>query len=117
MRLLIKLGFWLAVVLMIIPLGSEPGSGDANAVKPADAYAAARETISDLSRFCERQPDVCKTGKAAFETAGVRAKDGAKIAYEFLDKRFGTPSQEKAAPVVPPAPVPNPAPMDGPAHD
>lgn len=92
MRFLLKLGFWLGLVLLIIPIGSGP-KGAANTVDATEALSAARETIGDLSRFCDRQPDVCRTGQAALHTAGIRAKEGAKLAYEFLDKRFRTPDE------------------------
>lgn len=91
MRFLIKFGFWMMVVLLFIPLGSGPKDGAQSTVGAAQAYTAAQETIGDLGHFCQRQPDVCRTGRAALQTAGIRAKEGAKLAYEFLDRHFGTP--------------------------
>jgi hypothetical protein len=90
MRFLLKLGFWLGLVLLIIPIGPGP-EGSRNTVDATEAYTAARETLGDLGQFCKRQPDVCRTGRTALHTAGIRATEGARIAYEFLDKRFGTP--------------------------
>jgi hypothetical protein len=87
MRFLIKLGLLIAVVFMIFPLaGGQKGASGPNT---ADAIVAARETISDLSSFCQRQPDVCRTGKAALQRAGVGAREGAKLAYDYLNERFG----------------------------
>jgi hypothetical protein len=40
--------------------------------------------VQDFSGICERKPDVCKAGKSALHTIGVKAKAGAKLAYDML---------------------------------
>jgi hypothetical protein len=87
MGFLIRSAFWLSLLLLIIPFGGTSGSGgDVDAV---EAISAAREAFHDMSGICERKPDVCETAGAALETIGIRAREGAKIAYETLDERFG----------------------------
>lgn len=89
MGFIIRSIFWLSLVLLFIPFGGIGGTGEEDTVGPVEALAAARGAIEDLSGMCERQPDVCDAGKAALHTIGVRAREGARIAYEALDSRYG----------------------------
>ncbi len=91
MFFLIRMAFWFSLVLMVLPLdiGTDPNNGDS--VSPIQAFFAAREAVVDVAAICERKPDVCETAGAAFSTIGGRAREGAKIAYEVLDERFGEP--------------------------
>lgn len=92
MGFLIRSTFWLSLVLLIIPFeGGATAPETAESVGPLQAMNAAREAIGDVSGLCERKPDVCETAGAAFLTIGGRAREGAKIAYEVLDERFGEP--------------------------
>ena len=88
MGFLIRMGFWFSLVLLVLPLEPE---GDAESVSPVQAFFAAREAFADVVGLCERKPDVCETGKAAFHTIGVRAREGARIAYQMLDESQGEP--------------------------
>ena len=89
MGFIIRSIFWLSLVLLIIPFGGSGGNGQENMVSPVEALIAARGAIQDVTGMCERKPEVCETGKAALHTIGVRAREGARIAYEALDSRYG----------------------------
>ena len=89
MGFLIRSIFWLSLVLLIIPF--DGGGEDGDKVGPLQALNAAREAVSDVTGICERKPEVCETGRAAFQTIGVRAREGARLAYEMLDEEFGEP--------------------------
>ncbi len=91
MFFLIRMAFWFSLVLMVLPLdiGTDPNNGDS--VSPIQAFFAAREAVVDVAAICERKPDVCETGKAAFHTIGVRARESARIAYGMLDEETGAP--------------------------
>lgn len=95
MRFLLKLGFLVVAGLLIIPVITGQGSGNGNTLGAGEAVSAARQTIGDLSHFCDREPDACRAGRDLIHAAGVQARQGAKLAYEFLDKQFGT---QKTAP-------------------
>lgn len=82
MMFLIRMAFWFSLVLLLMPL--DP-AGSSSGVSPLQALFAAQEAISDAAGICERKPDVCETGKAAMQTIGVRAREGARIAMEMLD--------------------------------
>jgi hypothetical protein len=81
MGFLIRTAFWFSVVLLILPFG---GDGSSDDLGPLQALLAAREAVQDFSGICERKPDVCKAGKSALHTIGVKAKAGAKLAYDML---------------------------------
>jgi hypothetical protein len=87
MFFLIRTAFWFSLVLLALPLGGTDENG--RSVGPVEALAAAREAVSDVAGICERKPDVCVTGLAALQTIGVRAREGARIAYEALDEQYG----------------------------
>lgn len=110
MFFLVRLVFWFSLVLLVLPLDAGRAPGSPPPVSPLQAISAAREAIGDVAGLCERKPDVCVTGKAAFETIGSRAREGARIAYELLDDASGdtdatisTGSVPAAKPVAAPA--------------
>ncbi|WP_305988786.1 DUF5330 domain-containing protein [Roseibium sp. MMSF_3544] len=90
MLFLLRTAFWLTLVLVLIPLGSEqerPAEQTA-AVDPVSAFIAAQATVSDIGGFCSRNPQACETGGNALTVIGSRAKDGARIVFDFLDTQI-----------------------------
>lgn len=120
MWFLIKSAFWFAIVLMLLPL-ADPSTDATPATGPRVSIGAtvdaATSALDDLTGICRRRPDVCKTGGETLTALGVQARDGARIAYRFLDNRFGQHAPDKvmtgtvqpAAPVAAPQPQPQPA--------
>jgi hypothetical protein len=89
MMFLLRVAFWLGLVLVLLPSGgSEPVRGGPS-VGAADAVSAASAAVSDMRQFCSRQPDACTVGSQAAVSLGQRAQAGAKMLYEFLSERFG----------------------------
>jgi hypothetical protein len=82
MFFLIRMAFWFSLVLLALPLDPKDGDG----ISPIQAFWAAREAVGDVAGICERKPGVCETGKAAMHTIGLRAREGARIAFEMLDE-------------------------------
>jgi Family of unknown function (DUF5330) len=105
MRLLLRMAFWLVVILLLLPAGGSPRPVNAN-VSASDALTAAKATVTDLRSFCDRQPDACTIGSLALVVIGHRAQAGAKMIYDYLTDRFGpadtgamgTVSQRKSMP-------------------
>lgn len=60
-----------------------------------EALLAVKDTVNDLGNFCERNSETCKTGKTFLGSLGGRARDGAKIAYDYLDRTFGAQEDEE----------------------
>jgi hypothetical protein len=88
MRFLLRMAFWLGVVLVLLPSGSSQPTPKVD-VGAVEAVSAARATVSDMRQFCERQPDACQIGSQAATVLGQRAQAGAKLLYEFLNEQFG----------------------------
>jgi Family of unknown function (DUF5330) len=93
MFFLLRVAFWLAIVLILLPSGGskDPSNtaGKGSAISASEAVSAASATVSDMSHFCSRQPDACAVGAQAATTLGQRAQAGAKLLYDFLSERYG----------------------------
>ena len=91
MWFLIKGSFWFSLVLIALPLldsNSREALEDAPPLEVGQSMAAAVEALQDIRQICVRKPDICETGSETFAALGVRAKEGARIAYQFLDSKF-----------------------------
>ncbi len=82
---LIRAAFWLSVVIMFIPADPQAGT-PAPRVSAIETLVAARTAVSDMSAFCDRNPDACVTGGAAFQLFVDKAENGARILYKYLEK-------------------------------
>ena len=88
MRFLLRMTFWLGVVLVLLPsAGTEPTPKAQ--VGTMEAMSAARAAVGDLRSFCGRQPEACSIGSQAAVGIGHRAQAGAKMLYEFLNEQLG----------------------------
>ncbi|TCT02972.1 DUF5330 domain-containing protein [Aquabacter spiritensis] len=82
MFFLIRMAFWLAVVLMLLPIStSEDGTRQIGAFQ---ALGAAQSAFSDVGGFCQRQPDACAVGGQLLAHLGDKAQAGAKWLYENI---------------------------------
>jgi hypothetical protein len=88
MRFLLRVAFWLAVVLVLLPSGGSQPTPGVN-VSALDAMSAAKATVTDMRSFCERQRDACSVGSQAAVAIGHRAQAGAKMLYEYLNEHLG----------------------------
>jgi hypothetical protein len=89
MGFLVRMTFWLTVVLVLLPSGGSQPTSKAN-VSAVDAMSAAKATVTDMGSFCARQPDACSVGSQAATAIGHRAQAGAKMLYEYLNEHFGS---------------------------
>jgi len=93
MRFLLRVAFWLGVVLVVLPsAGTQPTPK--SEVGTVEAISAARAAVGDLRTFCDRQPDACSIGSQAAVAIGHRAQAGAKMLYEFLNEQLGPQSTD-----------------------
>ena len=88
MFFLLRVAFWLTIVLALLPSGGAQQSAQARRKRsaPTDAVVAASAAVSDMSNFCDRQPDACVVGAQAAVAIGQRAQAGAKMVYEFFNE-------------------------------
>jgi Family of unknown function (DUF5330) len=84
MFFLLRMTFWLGLVLVLLPFGATQHNSSGNEVSATEAISAASATVGDLRGFCARQPDACAVGSQVASTLGYRAQAGAKILYETL---------------------------------
>ena len=84
MFFLLRMAFWLGIVLVLLPSGGAQRGPSTNAVGASDAISAASATVHDLTGFCGREPSACTVGSEVATTMGYRARAGAKMLYELL---------------------------------
>lgn len=88
MRFLLRMAFWLGLVLVLLPRDKTPESDKLPQIGASDAVSAASAAVSDMSQFCKRQPTACDIGGQAATVLGERAKDGARKIYQIItDKK------------------------------
>jgi Family of unknown function (DUF5330) len=95
MWFLIKGTFWFSLVLVLLPFLDPSSSATLEKgpkVDVGDTMSAATEAFGYISALCVQKPDVCEKGAETFVALGHRAREGAKIAYLFLDQQFAEPS-------------------------
>ena len=96
MRFLLRMAFWLTVILVMLPSGGSQPTPKVN-VSAIEAMSAAKATVSDMRSFCDRQPEACTIGSQTAVALGHRAQAGAKMLYEYLTEYLG-PNDTGAVP-------------------
>jgi hypothetical protein len=110
MFFLLRMAFWLGLVLILLPSGSS--QQPQNKVAASDAISAASATVGDLRQFCERQPDACTVGLHVANQLGARAQAGARMLYEFVTQSLKSKDGENGNTAHPAKPGPDSAVAD-----
>ena len=93
MFFLLRMAFWLGLVLVLLPREKTPESEKLPQIDASQAVQAVTAAVSDMGQFCKRQPQACEVGGQAATVIGVRAQEGAlKIYHSVTDKK---PESEK----------------------
>lgn len=103
MFFLLRIGFWLTLVFLLLP--GLPGgmshqdaqSPDAPKVDAADALSAATSAVADAGGFCARQPQACAVGAQIFDMIGQRAEAGARYALSYISEQISEQKRRAAA--------------------
>ena len=91
MFFLLRMAFWLGLVLVLLPREKTPESDKLPQVGASEAVSAATAAVSDMSQFCKRQPAACEVGGQAATVIGQRAQEGARKLYHIItDKKSDT---------------------------
>jgi hypothetical protein len=116
MFFLLRMAFWLGLVLVLLPSGSVQPDASRTEVGASEALSAASATVGDLRGFCTRQPDACTVGSQVATAIGYKAQAGAKMLYDFLSEALapretgsltnGTPRGSSSAKATPEKSVP-----------
>src|ERR1700692_2387936 len=99
MRFLLRMAFWLGLIVVLLPRGESPPASNAS-VSAIDAMSAATATVGDMRQFCERQPEACNVGSQAAVAIEDRAKPGAKRLYDMFNKRLAANNNDHAITVT-----------------
>jgi hypothetical protein len=92
MWFLIKTAFWFSLVLVLLPVFSSQSTSRLEndpKVQVSDAVSAATGAFQYVSALCYERPDVCVKGGETLTALGYRAREGALIAYQFIDHQLG----------------------------
>jgi len=108
MWFLLRMTFWLAVVLVLLPTGGSQTAQKSH-VSAGEAFSAARGAVTDFGHFCERQQEACVVGSRTAVTLDQRAQAGARMVYEFFGERFGS-NDIKSVRTTESIPLPQPRP-------
>ena len=88
MFFLLRMAFWLGLVLVLMPREKAPDSDKLPQIGASEAVSAATAAVSDMGQFCKRQPAACEVGGQAATALGQRAQDGARKLYQIItDKK------------------------------
>lgn len=110
MLFLMRKGVWVGALLVILSYFSNQSSAlidGNNPLNVGEAVNAATEAYNYVSALCTEKPEVCEKGGEAISALGVRATEGARVAYELLDKQFGAKAKDTAL-ISDPEPTPFP---------
>jgi len=94
MRFLLRMTFWLGVVVVLLPRGESQPASNAQ-ISATDAMSAATATVGDMRQFCERQAEACAVGSQAAVALEDRAKAGAKRLYEMFNERLAAKENDR----------------------
>jgi hypothetical protein len=86
MFFLLRMAFWLGVVLVLLPSVTTQQGPAAGEVRASEAISAASATVDDLRGFCGRQPEACTVGSQMATAIGYKAQAGAKMLYDMLSE-------------------------------
>jgi hypothetical protein len=88
MFFLMRMAFWLGLVLVLLPTEKTPDAEKLPQIGATEAVTAAGAAVSDMSQFCVRQPAACEIGSQAATVIGHRAQAGARKVYQMItDKK------------------------------
>lgn len=95
MFFLLRVAFWLTIVLALLPSGGGQNGAQAK-VGATDAVVAAGVAVSDMSGFCDRQPGACEVGAQTAVAIGQRAQAGARMVYDLINNHAPQADKDRA---------------------
>jgi hypothetical protein len=95
MFFLLRMAFWLGLVLVLLPREKTPESDKLPQLGASEAVSAASAAVSDMSQFGKRKLSSCEVGGQAATVIGQRAQDGARKLYQIItDKTENKPDSK-----------------------
>jgi hypothetical protein len=90
MFFLMRMAFWLGLVLVLLPTEKTPEDARLPQIGATQAVTAAGAAVSDIGQFCTRQPAACEIGSQAAIVIGHRAQAGARKVYQMITEKKDT---------------------------
>lgn len=90
MWFLIKGSFYCTATLVALSFLAAPPAEerDGSGFDMGAAVTAASGAYEYVTSLCVEKPEVCEKGQQTFQALGQRAREGALVAYQLLDKQF-----------------------------
>lgn len=93
---LLRTVFWVTIVLLLLPVDDRsvnksnqtPAAGP---VTMTQAFGAARNALSDISGFCARKAEVCRTGSQMLDKLERKAKSAVRLIYDWANSGSAKP--------------------------
>jgi len=88
---IIRTVFWLSLIVFLLPIGedspekAQEGGTEHHSLSAGEALGAAMSTVQDVAGLCERKPDICEAGSAAWDTFQRKARYGARALYHWAN--------------------------------
>jgi hypothetical protein len=95
MFFLLRMAFWLGLVLVLLPREKTSESEKLPQISVSDAVTAASAAMSDMGQFCKRQPQACEVGGQAATVIGARAQEGARKIYQTITDKPDSKTDKK----------------------
>jgi hypothetical protein len=102
MFFLLRMGFWLTLICVLLPSGGKPTAADAQ-INATQAVSLASAAVTDMRGFCDRQPDACVVGGKVAVAIGRKAEAGARTIYEFVTAKINenpAPAEQTTASIA-----------------
>jgi hypothetical protein len=84
MFFLLRMAFWLGLVLILLPSGGADRRASSHAIGARDTISAISSAVHDLRGLCVREPNACTVGSHLADDMERRARAGARILYDLL---------------------------------
>ena len=94
---LVRAIFWLSIVVALIPVNPADLQEGQRPVSTLETIGAAQTLVSDMSGFCERNPQACGTASELFAQFGAKARTGMRYVSAWIDKGAGETGGNLAA--------------------
>lgn len=84
---LFRLAILLGLLAYFVPLDEADRSAEEDGadVTPVAALGAAHATFSDVTQFCDRNANVCETGRDVATIMALKAKAGARMVADYFE--------------------------------
>jgi hypothetical protein len=93
MLFLMRLAFWLLVIVLLLPSSEEDNKR---------LIASAERTVDDLRGFCGRNPDVCESARTATSALLQKVQNGVEMLETWMNQAGEAEADKNADRLAPP---------------